>query len=82
LEAIIGLFPVVSTNDRVLIPAVGRCPFVGVLKELVLVGDSDRIVEKARDGRGRRLSGESRVEFVQLQIVDDDARKHVRRGRE
>jgi len=76
------LFPVVSTNDQVLIPAVDRCPFVGVGKELVLVGDSDRIVEKARDGRGRRLPGEFRVEFVQLQIVDDDAKKHVRRGGE
>ena len=74
--------PVISTNDQVLIPAVDRCPFVGVGKELVLVGDSDRIVEKARDCPDRRLSGESRVEFVQLQIVDNDAKKHVRRGKE
>ena len=76
------MFPVVSTNDRVLISARDRCPFVGAGKELVLVGDSDRIVAKARGDRGRRLPGESRVEFVQFQIVDDDAKEHVRRGRE
>jgi hypothetical protein len=74
----IGLFPVVSTNDQVLIATEDRCPFVVVGKELVLVGDCDKIVEKACDVCGRRLSGEFRVEFVQLQIVDDDAKKHVR----